>query len=66
MCPLRISGTIPNAVVFACALYEASAIFPRARCDEGKGAMPKDVIEKMTNPETHGLGASHGRHRLRI
>ena len=55
MRPLRISGTIPNAVVFAYVLYEASAVFPRSKYYDGTGAMPKDAIEKMKKEE--GFGA---------
>lgn len=53
--PLRLANIIPNAVVFAHALWEAPANFPRSKYFDGKGAMPQDLIEKMKQEE--GFGA---------
>lgn len=55
MRPLRINQVIPNAVVFAHALWEAPAVIPRSKYYDGKGAMPQDLIEKMKQEE--GFGA---------
>lgn len=55
MRPLRINQVIPNAVVFAHALWEAPAVIPRSKYYDGKGAMPQDLIEKMKAEE--GFGA---------
>ncbi|MTH35498.1 FAD-binding protein [Paracoccus limosus] len=55
MRPLRLAQIIPNAVVFAHALWEAPAIIPRSKYYDGKGAMPVERIEAMKAAE--GIGA---------
>lgn len=53
--PLSISGTIPNGVVFAGTLYEASATVRRSDYTKEKGATPKEVIQRIR--DEHNIGA---------
>ena len=53
--PLRLSNTIPNAIVYANTLYEAAPIISRRKYYDGEGATPQSVIEEIREKE--GLGA---------
>lgn len=53
--PLRLANIIPNSIVFAHALWEAPAVFPRSKYYDGPGAMPAEDIERMK--EAEGIGA---------
>ena len=53
--PLRINGVIPNAMVFANTLYEASATMPRTKYYGGKGSTPQSVVDEIRKKE--GIGA---------
>lgn len=53
--PLRISGIIPNAMVFANVMWEAAAIMPRSKYYDGTGSTPDSVLEEIKAKE--GIGA---------
>ncbi|MGQ9425561.1 FAD-binding oxidoreductase [Gilvimarinus sp. F26214L] len=52
--PLRISGTIPNAVVIAHALYEAPLVASRADYVDDDGSISDEAVKQLA--EDHGLG----------
>ncbi len=52
--PLRMANIIPNAMVFASAIWEAAALFPRTKYYTGKGATPDSVLRDMIKAEKLG------------
>ena len=53
--PLSINGIIPNGVVLAGTLYEASATVRRSDYTQEKGATPPEIIRRIR--QEHGIGA---------
>lgn len=53
--PLRLSNTIPNAIVYANTMYEAAGIISRTKYYDGDGFTPPEVLQEIREKE--GLGA---------
>ncbi|MCL7421589.1 MAG: FAD-binding oxidoreductase [Methylobacter sp.] len=58
--PLSINGIIPNGVVFAGTLYEASATVRRSDYTTEKGATSKDVIQRIRDEHNIGAWTAYG------
>jgi 4-cresol dehydrogenase (hydroxylating) flavoprotein subunit len=52
--PLRIANIIPNAMVFANTIWEASARIPRSKYYSGTGATPEAVLSEIRQKENIG------------
>src|SRR5690606_21461919 len=53
--PLRLSGTIPNAVVIAHALYEAGLKAKRSDYVSGPGPISDDAVQQLIRDHNMGI-----------